>query len=112
MASLVMAAIRRLEIAFRCSARLILVIKSEKDLDLILDAPSMVEDMVDIEVEIAVVVARNENGEVKAFPPVAMEFNPVANLVEFLVCPAGLDEKIAREAEELAIKTINAVWRM
>lgn len=84
------------------------VIQSEADLGLILDAPSMVEEMVDIEVEIAVVVARNESGEVKAFPPVAMEFNPVANLVEFLVCPAGLDENIAKQAEELAVKTIEA----
>jgi 5-(carboxyamino)imidazole ribonucleotide synthase len=84
------------------------VIKSENDLHLIMDTPSMVEEMVDIEVEIAVVVARNENGEVKAFPPVAMEFNPIANLVEFLVCPAGLDEKIAQQAEALAVKTINA----
>ena len=84
------------------------VIKSEKDLNLLMDMPSMIEEMVDIGVEIAVVVARNESGEVKAFPPVAMEFNPVANLVEFLVCPAGLDEKIAQQAEELAIQTINA----
>ena len=84
------------------------VIKSEEDLHLLMDTPSMVEKMVDIEVEIAVVVARNENGEVKAFPPVAMEFNPVANLVEFLVCPAGLDEKVARGAAALAIKTIDA----
>ena len=84
------------------------VIKSENDLNLIMDTPSMVEEMVDIDVEIAVVVARNGNGEVKAFPPVAMEFNPAANLVEFLICPAGLDEEIAQQAEEMAIKTINA----
>ncbi len=84
------------------------VIKSEKDLNLIMDTPSMIEEMVDIEVEIAVVVARNENGEVKAFPPVAMEFNPIANLVEFLICPANLNNKIAEQAEALAIKTINA----
>lgn len=84
------------------------VIQSTADLDLILDAPSMVEEMVDIEVEIAVIVARNEKGEIKAYPPVAMEFNPVANLVEFLVCPAGLDETVAKAAEDLAVRTIDA----
>ncbi len=84
------------------------VIQSEADLDLLMDTPSMVEEMVDIEVEIAVVVCRNEQGEVKAYPPVEMEFNPVANLVEFLVCPAGLDEKIAKQAKELAIATVEA----
>ncbi len=84
------------------------VIRAEADLGSILSPASMVEDLVDIDTEIAVVVARNEKGEVKTFPPVAMEFNPVANLVEFLVCPAGLDEKIAKHAEELAIAAINA----
>ncbi len=84
------------------------VIKSEADLGSVLSPASMVEDLVDIETEIAVVVARNEKGEVKAFPPVAMKFNPVANLVEFLVCPAGLDKKIAEQAEELAIAAIKA----
>ncbi len=84
------------------------VIRSEADLPLILPDPSMVEELVDIDTEIAVVVARNEAGEVKAFPAVAMEFNPVANLVEFLICPAGLSEEIEKKAEELAIATIEA----
>ena len=84
------------------------VINSEADFNLIMDTPSMVENKVDIETEIAVVVARNEKGEVKAYPPVAMEFNPVANLVEFLICPAGLDKKTAKKAEELAIATVEA----
>ncbi len=84
------------------------VIKSENDLHLLMPDASVVEDLVDIEKEIAVIVARNEQGEVSAFPPVEMEFNPVANLVEFLVCPAGLDEKTAKAAEALARDTIEA----
>ncbi len=84
------------------------VIKSENDLHLLMPDASVVEDLVDIEKEIAVIVARNEQGEVSAFPPVEMEFNPVANLVEFLVCPAGLDKKTAKAAEALARDTIEA----
>ncbi len=84
------------------------VIKSAADLPLLLPDASVVEDLVDIQVEIAVVVARNERGEVKAFPAVEMEFNPVANLVEFLVCPADLDPAIEQAAEKLAMDTIAA----
>ena len=52
-----------------------------------MDTTSVIEPLVDIQKEIAVIVAKNEKGDTKAFPPVEMEFNPVANLVEYLVCP-------------------------
>ena len=84
------------------------VIQSASDLHLLMPDASVVEALVDIEKEIAVIVARNERGEVAAFPPVEMEFNPVANLVEFLVCPADLDEKTAKDAEALAKAAIEA----
>ncbi len=84
------------------------VIKSDADLLLLLPDASVVEDLVDIEKEIAVVVARNERGEVKAFPAVEMEFNPVANLVEFLVCPADIDPAIEQAAEKMAMDCIAA----
>ena len=84
------------------------VIKSTADLPLLLPDASVVEDLVDLQKEIAVVVARNERGEVKAFPAVEMEFNPVANLVEFLICPADLDPAIEMAAEKLALECISA----
>lgn len=66
--------------------------------------PSLIERWVDFEKEIAVIVARNESGEVKAFPMVEMEFNPQANLVEFLIAPSTLPFEIHQEAENIAIR--------
>lgn len=66
--------------------------------------PSLIERWVDFEKEIAVIVARNENGEVKTFPMVEMEFNPEANLVEFLIQPSTLPLEIHKEAENIAKK--------
>jgi 5-(carboxyamino)imidazole ribonucleotide synthase len=66
--------------------------------------PSLVERWIDFEKEIAVIVARNESGEVKAFPMVEMEFNPQANLVEFLIAPSTLPFEIHQEAESIAKK--------
>jgi len=64
--------------------------------------PSLIERWVDFEKEIAVIVARNENGEVKTFPMVEMEFNPEANLVEFLIAPSTLPFQVHEEAELIA----------
>ncbi|MGZ3819343.1 MAG: 5-(carboxyamino)imidazole ribonucleotide synthase [Mucilaginibacter sp.] len=66
--------------------------------------PSLIERLVDFEKEIAVIVARNENGETKAFPMVEMEFNPEVNLVEFLIAPSTLPFEVHEEAERIAIK--------
>jgi 5-(carboxyamino)imidazole ribonucleotide synthase len=84
------------------------VIRNEDDLEKIMDAPSIVEPLVDIQKELAVIVARNENGDIRAFPAVEMEFNPIANLVEFLFCPANISVEIAEEATRIAKATIEA----
>lgn len=80
------------------------IVRSEADLINAFEAPSVIEKLIDFEKEIAVIVARNEKGEVKTFPCVEMEFNPEANLVEFLISPSNLDADILKRADELAIK--------
>ncbi len=85
------------------------VIKTLADLEYkLLSGASLVEDLVEIEKELAVVVARNERGEISVYDVVEMEFNPVANLVEYLFAPADINRLLAAEAEILAVKTIEA----
>jgi 5-(carboxyamino)imidazole ribonucleotide synthase len=64
--------------------------------------PSLIERWIDFEKEIAVIVARNENGDIKTFPMVEMEFNPEANLVEFLIAPSTLPFEVHERAEQIA----------
>jgi 5-(carboxyamino)imidazole ribonucleotide synthase len=64
--------------------------------------PSLIERWIDFEKEIAVIVARNENGDIKTFPMVEMEFNPEANLVEFLIAPSTLPFEVHEQAEQIA----------
>jgi 5-(carboxyamino)imidazole ribonucleotide synthase len=87
----------------------VFVVKTEADLANLLEGPSLVETKVVIEKEIAVIVCRNEDGEVRAFPVVEMEFNPTANLVEFLSCPANVSDQVAQTATDLAISVITAM---
>lgn len=84
------------------------VINGEADREKVLDGACMVEDKVNIDKELAVIVARRPSGEVKAYPTVEMEFNPIANLVEFLVCPAQITKEQEQAALALAIETIEA----
>lgn len=80
------------------------IIREKKDFDDAFTALSLVERLVDFEKEIAVIVARNADGETKTFPLVEMDFHPTANLVEFLVSPASVSEYTAMKAENLAVK--------
>ncbi len=80
------------------------VMHTEKDFEKGFDAPGILEKFVDFEKEIAVIVARNEKGEMKTFPIVEMEFNPEANLVEFLSSPSSVSESVSQNAKTLAEK--------
>lgn len=71
-------------------------------LDKAFDSPSVLERFVDFDKELAVIVARNEGGEVRCFPVVECEFSPEANLVEFLFSPANIKKSIEKEAIRLA----------
>ena len=71
--------------------------------------PSIIEELIDFEKEIAVIVARNERGDVKTFPVVEMEFNPKVNLVEFLISPSTLPDYVQHEASQIAIKVATSL---
>lgn len=66
------------------------VIHNQEELGNIVDIPSVIEEMVTIDREVAVISARNPKGQVETFEPVDMKFKPGANLLDVLVCPAGL----------------------
>lgn len=82
-------------------------INSKADVNAAFNEPSVIEDCIDIDKEVAVIVARNVNGEIRSFPVVEMEFNAEANLVELLFSPSTISEKIQNTATLLAEKLID-----
>ncbi len=56
----------------------------------------------------AVIVARNPSGEATTYPVVEMEFHPEANQVEYVICPARIDEAVANKARAVATKVSEA----
>ena len=83
------------------------IIRNEQDLtEKLLPGSCLLEECIELQKELAVIVARNSKGEIAAFPTVEMDFNPNANLVEFLICPARIDPAIEAAAVELAKRCI------
>lgn len=85
------------------------VIRTEQDLDKLLPGPSLVEELVDIEMELAVIVANNGQGQYCSFATVEMSFHPTANLVEFLLAPARISLEQYTEAQEIALQLAKAM---
>lgn len=84
------------------------VIKNPEDINGLLDGECIAEEMIPFKNELAVIVARNPSGEMKTYPVVEMEFHPTANQVEYVVCPARIDDKVAEKARKLAEKVSEA----
>lgn len=82
----------------------VVVVRQEADLSRLLENACVVEELVDISKELAVVVARNLKGESVAYPVVEMLFHPEANLVDMLACPAGITAGQADRAEKIALE--------
>jgi 5-(carboxyamino)imidazole ribonucleotide synthase len=84
------------------------ICRSTMDLLHLPEVECIAEEMVPFKNELAVIVARNANGEVKTYPVVEMEFHPEANQVEYVICPARIDEKVAQLAIETALQVSKA----
>ncbi|MFV8393079.1 5-(carboxyamino)imidazole ribonucleotide synthase [Flavobacterium sp. LB2P6] len=79
------------------------VIRQISDLDNLANVECIAEEMVPFKNELAVIVCRNPSGEIKTYPVVEMEFHPEANQVEYVICPARIDEKVAEKARAIAL---------
>ena len=84
------------------------VIKNSQTLDVLPDCPCIIEDLVAFKNELAVIVVRNPSAQVKTYPVVEMEFHPQANQVEYVICPARIDDKVAAKARSIAIQVSKA----
>ena len=79
------------------------VIRQISDLDNLANVECIAEEMVPFENELAVIVCRNPSGEIRTYPVVEMEFHPEANQVEYVICPARIDDAVAEKARAIAL---------
>jgi 5-(carboxyamino)imidazole ribonucleotide synthase len=85
------------------------IIRTQSDWENRFTEPSVIEALIPFEKELSVIVARNEDGEVKTFDAVECEFNSEANLVEFQFSPAAISKEIEAKAQEIAKHVISTL---
>ena len=79
------------------------VVRKAADLDELPNVECIAEVMIPFKNELAVIVCRNPSGEIKTYPVVEMEFHPEANQVEYVICPARIDDEVAKKARAIAL---------
>ena len=84
------------------------IVRTTDDLENLPNIECIAEEMVPFYNELAVIVVRNVSGDVETYPIVEMEFHPEANQVEYVICPARIDAKIAQKATEVALQVSKA----
>ena len=84
------------------------IIRTKDDFEKGFDAPSVLEKMVAIDKELAMIVAIAQDGAATLYPPAEMIFDPVLNLLDYQISPAILPEKVSWKAEAIALKLVKA----
>ena len=86
----------------------VVVMKDEAAMAQGFDAPSVLENMVDIAQEIALIVAVGTDGKHVLFPPAEMLFDPALNLLDYQLTPANITKEVLWKAEAIAIRLVKA----
>lgn len=64
----------------------------------------VIEKFIPNALEISVITAMDQLGNIKCFPAVEMVFDPKLNLVDTLICPTRISKTIIEQAEKIAIE--------
>lgn len=73
------------------------------------DAPAVLEKLVIIKKEIAIIIAVNDKGDTAIYPPVDMVFDPRLNLLLYQLSPATLPDKVFWKAEAIALRVVKSL---
>jgi 5-(carboxyamino)imidazole ribonucleotide synthase len=70
------------------------------------DAPSVLERKVNINKEIAVIIAIDQQEKTAFYPPVEMVFNKDLNLLDYQLCPADIPQQTLWKVEAIALSVV------
>lgn len=87
----------------------VVVMQGPQDFAEHLPVPSLIERFVEAEKELAVMVARGQDGEICSYPVVEMLFRSGQNMLDRLLAPARVDQDLAERARGLAERTVEAL---
>lgn len=87
----------------------VMMLKSPEDIKNSIKSESFIEELVDIDKELAIIVARNIEGEIKCYPVVEMIFDDRVNICDIVMAPARISEAIAQKVVDISVKSIQVL---
>jgi 5-(carboxyamino)imidazole ribonucleotide synthase len=82
------------------------VIRHKDDIDKGFDAPGVLEKMINIDKEIAQIIAVNAKGETAIYAPVDMVFDARLNLLDYQISPADLQQGLLWKVEAISLRVV------
>ncbi len=82
------------------------ILRTTNDFEKGFDAPAVLEKLVTIKKEIAVIIAVNDAGANAVYPSVDMVFDNRLNVLEYQISPADLPDKVLWKVEAVALKVV------
>lgn len=82
------------------------IMKTKDDMKKGFDEPAVLEKLVTIKKEIAIIVAVSNNGDNALYPSVDMVFDNRLNLLDYQISPADLPEKVLWKVEAISLKVV------
>lgn len=85
------------------------ILQTESDFSSGFDVPAVLEKMVNIRKEIALMIAVGNDGATALYPAVDMVFDTRLNLLDYQISPAELPEKLKWRLEAIALKVVKGL---
>lgn len=82
------------------------ILRQSADLTNAWEEESVLEKMVNIKKEIAVIIAVDQKGKTAIYPPVEMLFNKDFNLLDYQLAPADIPQKVLWKTEAIALAVV------
>lgn len=84
----------------------VVLMQEAADIEKGFDLPSVLEKMIPVQKEIAVIVAKADNGETVIYPPAEMVFDTRYNLLDYQLAPARIPKEIFWKVEAIALTVV------
>ncbi len=85
------------------------ILRGPEDKHLAFQHNFLIEELVSIEKELGIMVARNSSGEIQTYPLTEMVFDPQANICDMVMAPAQVSPDIENQAKEIAIHCVESL---
>jgi 5-(carboxyamino)imidazole ribonucleotide synthase len=82
----------------------VMMLHTPSDFDRAFDAPCVLEELVQIDRELAVIVCRNAQGDIVCYDPVQMVLDGERHLLDYQLCPASITAGQSDEARDIATR--------